>query len=808
MTTDSIADRSPVHRAWPWLTRRSGDQLCLSALTIVLLICCWRLLVGGTTIGQDAATQFYPWYSYLGQRLREFGIPSWNPAQFSGAPFAADPQSGWSYLPAMALFTAFPLPAAVPLFIVVHLALAGFGVYALARLLAISPIGALAAGAGYMLSGPIFSRAVCCPAQVQVGAWVPLLLIGAELAVRRPVLRQRMPGIILAALAMSQILASWLGQGSYYALMVMGAYLAWRCFVQPARPNPPWRERLYDFFSTSFIFGAFAAGFAALGLLPRLEYNRLSNVAGGSYDGLGETAAATGGWQAGHTVFEHVTRNAYYPGGIAIALAVVALVLTKGRNLTGFFSTVVVAGFILSSSRRTPLHEILFAVLPRFEDLHSHWPQRVALVVFPAVAILAGAAIGALPEWFGRWRGTLVVAAIPIGIAVAFVVGLRQAGDALPPVVLASVAAVAALVMVAGCWRCRRLWPYLPGALALLLIVDLLVANREMLAHGDYGGFHKVDIAAYYAITPGAQFILDRTGDEAGRYFGFDPMLRHSETERPALYRFQFPSQTAIQLAVNNRATVYGMQDVQGYNPVQLQAYVDFMHDINGEAQEYHDANIYPNGLDSPLLDLLNARYILIPSVIPPGRDDLQRAIDRFPTIYQDEEVRVLLRSSAAPKAWIVHEARNAQAPVARQLVESGAVDPYTVALIDRPSTLDGTVRSSGTDTVELLLDEPEVLRYRTTTSAPGMMVTSEIAYPAWKAYIDGEPVEIATAFGLLRAVEIPAGTHTVEFRFESPNEVWGMAITMLSVLAAGASLAWSRFGADSQVACGKSRNL
>ena len=84
-----------------FFARLTADQLCLGALTAILALTCWRLLAGGTTAGQDAITQFYPWYSYLGERLREFGIPSWNPSQFSGAPFASDPQSGWSYLPAL-----------------------------------------------------------------------------------------------------------------------------------------------------------------------------------------------------------------------------------------------------------------------------------------------------------------------------------------------------------------------------------------------------------------------------------------------------------------------------------------------------------------------------------------------------------------------------------------------------------------------------------------------------------------------------------------------------------------------------------
>jgi hypothetical protein len=169
-------------------------------------------------------------------------------------------------------------------------------------------------------------------------------------------------------------------------------------------------------------------------------------------------------------------------------------------------------------------------------------------------------------------------------------------------------------------------------------------------------------------------------------------------------------------------------------------------------------------------------------------------AVDLFPTVYQDDEVRILERTAAAPMGWVVHEARSAQAAVSRELVENGSIDPFEVALIDRDSELDGTVQSDGNDAVTVLEAEPEIMRYQVSTTAPGMLVTSEVAYPAWKAYVDGEPVEIATAFGLLRAIEIPAGIHEIEFRFESPNEVWGMALTIVAVLAAGVLLAWNRF--------------
>src|SRR5438132_5371608 len=100
----------------------------------------WELLRQGTVIGMDTATAFYPWYAYLGENLRNGHIPMWNPHQFAGTPFAADPESGWAYLPAMLLFTVFPMPQAAHAFLPVHVLIASLATYVLARSLDIRPI--------------------------------------------------------------------------------------------------------------------------------------------------------------------------------------------------------------------------------------------------------------------------------------------------------------------------------------------------------------------------------------------------------------------------------------------------------------------------------------------------------------------------------------------------------------------------------------------------------------------------------------------------------------------------------------------
>ncbi len=72
----------------------------------------------------------------------------------------------------------------------------------------------------------------------------------------------------------------------------------------------------------------------------------------------------------------------------------------------------------------------------------------------------------------------------------------------------------------------------------------------------------------------------------------------------------------------------------------------------------------------------------------------------------------------------------------------------------------------------------------KTTTGAPGLLMLSEVYYPAWKAYVDGEPAPLYRADHLFRAVPVPAGEHTVELRYESRSLRVGTAISLLTVLA------------------------
>ena len=143
---------------WPRLpsasfVRRHADFAAVLALFALTVVGEWDLFRKEITLGMDAATQYYPFYYFLGESLWSGSIPAWNPYQFSGTPFAADPLTGWSYLPAMVLFTLLPLVGATKGFMFLHLLLAGLSTYALARVLGMGIPGAVLAAVAYEYSG-------------------------------------------------------------------------------------------------------------------------------------------------------------------------------------------------------------------------------------------------------------------------------------------------------------------------------------------------------------------------------------------------------------------------------------------------------------------------------------------------------------------------------------------------------------------------------------------------------------------------------------------------------------------------------
>ncbi len=738
------------------------------------------MVVQGTMIGIDAATFFYPMYSFLGERLRSGDIPMWNPHQFSGAPFAADPQSGWMYLPAMLLFTLLPLATAAKAYLLFNLLLAGLGLYGLARVLRMNVAGALVAAIAYEFNGFMQERNACCAVFTGVGAWLPLLILSAELAIRSQQWLMRAAWWGLTGFSLSQILALWLGQGSYYSLLALGGYMAYRTLVVP----PGHLRSLRGRFGALLLHGSavliFGFTLAAAELLPRVEYQQLSNLAGGYENAL--LQQGVGGVSPLNWLRLLLTPGAWYVGNVTVILALLAPVVARGQYGTPYWSLLSLGVMILSNGNSTVLHKILYAVLPGFSTLHTHHPERITQLLYLGAALLAGSTVACLFDRMRQRTIVILVACLPVLI---LLVGYSNRDQGMLPetMILLSVLGAGSVGAYALMGDKQRV---LSASILFLLFSDVMMGSRVEIARGlSSDGYEplvfeplvKVNLEEYYQPHGAGNFLLSHATGHEARYFGYDPRIHVGDI----IYRYQFKDPRAAQLVVNNRATMLGLDDVQGYNPMHLARYDEFLVALNGSAQEYRGAHVLPGGLNSPLLDLLNTRYVVVPATAPHERADLQWLHKSYPAVYEDDQVRVLERPQALPRAWLVHEAQQVKRGEALPLLAGKAVDPRHVALLEEPEPALARPADPGSNRVDLVTYDPDNIRLTTMSSAPSLLVLSDAYYPAWKAYVDGKPAPIYVANHVLRAVAVPAGSHEVEMRYESWTLHTGIAVSAVS---------------------------
>ncbi len=784
---------------------RYKDLASVFLLLIFTLIAVWDLVSGGVVVSKDPITQYYPWYSYLGESLRSLDIPAWNPSQFSGAPFAGDPLSGWTYLPAMILFTVLPLASAASSFVFVHLLLAGLFTYALARNLRINVAGSMLAAVAYEFNGFIYWRNLCCSPYAQVMAWLPLAVLGAELAIRSSRWLDRGLWWGISGLALSQILAAWPGQGSYYALLALGGYVAYRTLVFPPENIHGTLDRTLGLLLHGAAVLIFGFGLAAAGLLPRLEYQTLSSLSSG-YGNIEGVRAAWGGWTVGD--FKSLlVPGLVYPGLTILALALVAPFVARARHAVPYFVGLALFALTLAGRDLTLLHSVLYHLLPGFESIHPHGPERIKVVLYLAFAMLAGATLSSLGEQ-GRRAGALL--ALPVLASLYLItrlgiplnsdgtlekeaVRLGNAQDSLLTnlgVVIPAVSLLALIVSIACC-VVYALTPVGRRAVAFILIlvvfVDLFAAGRATIADRatvEAGKrLVKVDLASYYEPTGAATFLRSKTRDAPARYFGYGPYLRGNGT-RSYHYNNDFTDPDTIALLASNLATPMGLQSIQGYNAVHIARYDKYIQALNGFSQGYHDADVYRAGLDSPLLDLLNVRYIIVPADTQPDQSALRELKDAHPSVYSDDRVEVLENQDALPRAWIVHSARETTQKEALKLLSSDAVDLRRTALLERRPPQLAEPDEPSADQTSVTSYDTERIQLKTDTGAPGLLMMSEMYYPGWKAYVDGRPVSLYTGDYMLRAVPIPAGNHMVELRYESWSLRVGVMVSLIACLA------------------------
>ena len=255
-----------------------------------------------------------------------------------------------------------------------------------------------------------------------------------------------------------------------------------------------------------------------------------------------------------------------------------------------------------------------------------------------------------------------------------------------------------------------------------LVLVDLWGVDKRYLGENK---FQNETIAASFQPTAADQLIL-RDNDLSYRVLN-------------------------LQNPFNEAQTSYFHKSIGGYHGAKLRRYQDLIErQISNNNQQ--------------VLNMLNMRYLIT--------GDAKQPVQRNP--------------GALGNAWFVNEVKPVKSPD-EEMAALSTLSPATEAVVDIskfPQQKAATYDIAGS-TIALTNYSPDELKYRYNATHDAMVVFSEIYYAdGWQAFIDGKPVPHLRADYVLRALPVPAGAHTIEFKFEPKAYAVGNGVSLVASIA------------------------
>ncbi len=736
----------------------SRNYIALGVLVLALLVIFNRLFTGEVFFWGLPSLQFYPWRDYAFDLLRSGHIPFWNSLNGAGAPLLANYQSALLY-PINWLGLILPIAWFMSLTAVLHLFIAGWGMWMFTGRLGLTELGRGVSALAFALTGYLVARLGTYPT-VFVAAWIPWLM-WAALSILIDARRRDIGW--LALFTGMQLLAGH-AQTTWYSMLLLGCFSVWWTITH--RVN--WHR--LGIIIVGLMIGA---GLAAVQLLPTAELLAQSQRSGGVvYDTVMNFSYAPArmlnflspnifGTPANGT---YATKGAFfedavYFGLIPLISALVALLtwgwgkIRKAERPDYFVSIpfwfiIVAIAFVLALGKYSPVFPFLYKYVPTFSMFQA--PVRWHIWTVFGLSVLAGMGVGMWTRGYWVLFGTRLAIAAAIGAALLAGIAPRF----LPATLSTSQAFVNLIYAVISTG--------ILGALA----GTLTLAQPELKTERRYKWWM---LAVWVVIA----------GDLVYAAWGLNPTVPSS-----------FYDRKAVEPASDNRA--YWPMSVDKQLKFEEGGYLQF-HDYRvavDKQAEYRTSEL-PNLNMIDRVSLLNnfepllvdgfKRYIDLVEGHPAQRDALLRAagVDR---VY-DEQGKSQMLAESGQRAWFVDTACWHQDNAS---LEAGLIGEWDVKQVvhllgqgDCPAN--GTIQVG--NTVQKIEDKSDQVVVDVTTDHAGWLVLADTYYPGWSAIIDGVSTEIQQANMMFRAVPVPAGAHEVRFEYHFRWMWVGILISLVSVV-------------------------
>lgn len=804
----------------------------------------------------DLVLENYAWKNFINESIRAGELPLWNPYILAGQPFLAAGQNATLY-PLGIVFILLPLARAYAVFALLHYWLAACTMYFLARVLGLRPFPSVLSGVLYAFGG-FMVVSVVFPMVVSAATWLPAILACTELVLREDGRRQTTDGsfsvvrlvawaLLTGILIAVQFLAGHV-EMSYYILLVLALYAAWRIVglnvsLKARTVNVRGLVR-----ASAVMLGIVVLGFAlaAIQIIPLFELVRsnfregsvsYSDVAGWALpsrqvltflipDFFGNPTQHAyfdlyeGVWKAAPqgTLFwgiKNYVEAGAYVGILALVLAVIGIFARRRRTADGREETgdwrlnnefrlgssknffIVLAVLALLFMFGTPAYAILFYGLPGWNQLHTAFRW-----IFPwtlSVAFLAGVGAQSIADGLSKRVVTIVGAVLTLGgvlaigvVALSLVVrepflkladAFVNASDLAKPVFetgqafwsyeARNVALFGLFVFLAGVvllaarinWRVRNIAVWKPMAF-VVIVADVFVAGM--------GFYPRADMKLAEYVPPAIQFLQ----------------------QDKSLYRitsYDVPGEKTLNA---NSAMPFGIQDIRGYDSIIAKQYVEYMQLLAPQDELLYNriAAFYDyKPLSSNLLRLLNVKYVLTTRAVP--NPEYQLVYDDGVKIYEN-------KTRFLPRAFYVPTGRSIGDRTALlQALAAENFEPTRQVLLEDPLPLpnNGNGWVNGQAPAPPTFGKYSGSEVILTTNPPqdAYLVLTDTYSPGWIAQIDGVDTPIYRADGNFRAVVVPAGEHTLRFKYSPISFRVGSVLSLLAVIAvllALVALVWQRF--------------
>ncbi len=258
-----------------------------------------------------------------------------------------------------------------------------------------------------------------------------------------------------------------------------------------------------------------------------------------------------------------------------------------------------------------------------------------------------------------------------------------------------------------------------------------------------------------------------------------------------------------------NLSMTHGVCDVRGYDGVDPQRYIELLQPtaiaesmtIPYARSQWATPKVGKDALGRimlhPILDMLGVRYVLFrgdrPLVGFPGSPPSGVQPDfvanggwafSFQPDFKSTDYWGLINPRAMPRAFVPEHVETVVDDAARlQRLARPDFDPRQVAFVELPVGLPSQCRGEVTISAEDPLQSKLAVKMET----PGLVVLADLWDSGWNAYMDNAAAAILRTNHALRGVVVPAGSHTLEFRYEPASLAWGLRLLGAAVLAWGA---------------------